>query len=100
MRLTASGFTELVGEAVHCLRILGVSAASGSGGGRDRELAPVMQGAVAFLLAMEHKYGQMGLFVPKSSAVYERYHAAFCGFVGLIDSPPLRRPEQCAMSPA
>jgi hypothetical protein len=43
-----------------------------------------MREGVAFLLVAEHKRGQCGLWVPRTAKAYNRYHAAYCGVVGLI----------------
>ena len=51
---------------------------------------------MAYLLQAEYKTGSQGLWVKKSGKVYARYHAAYCGVVGLIEFPrhPPREPPE------
>ena len=50
----------------------------------DAAYASVFKEGVAFLLDCEHRRGQAGLWVAKTSPVYTRYHAAYCGIVGCL----------------
>mmetsp|Transcript_31529 Transcript_31529/g.40541 ORF Transcript_31529/g.40541 Transcript_31529/m.40541 type:complete len:984 (-) Transcript_31529:506-3457(-) len=70
---------ELVGEFVQCLRILQVTEE------RDPDIWPLVQQCMAYLIETERKKGSKGLFVSTTCPLYSRYHASYCGAVGLID---------------
>jgi len=70
---------ELVGEFVQCLRILQVTEE------RDPEIWPLVQQCMAYLIETERKRGSKGLFSSTTCPLYTRYHASYCGAVGLID---------------
>ena len=64
---------ELVGEMMAALRILGV----------DDDCDPLMTSGYAFLLGHEHGGRMLGNWVKSSADFYTRYHAAYCGIIGL-----------------
>lgn len=76
---------EIVGEFLHCLRILGVCQES------DPLLMPLMNGAMTYLLNFEKRKGKRGLWVKvHRTDAYDKYHAAYTGIVGLLTGlPPL-----------
>jgi hypothetical protein len=71
---------ELVGEFLHCLRIL--EYVPGVVG--NEELDQIYQIGVAYLVDTEKKFGSKGMFVPDNKSQYTRYHAAWTGIVGLL----------------
>ena len=80
---------EVVGEFVHCLRILGVTRTNREEE-QDREIFKLIDLAIDFLLDTEIRNGKRGEWVPRkrSTKAYDKYHAAYCGVVGLLDAPP------------
>ena len=80
---------EVVGEFVHCLRILGVTRTR-QVEEQDKEIFKLVDLAVDFLLDTEIQNGKCGEWVPRkrSTKAYDKYHAAYCGVVGLLDAPP------------
>ena len=91
------GDPELVGEFLHCLRIFGVGIDSGGGSGGKkanawREGAEQWMGdGVAYLLNTERRFGSKGSWVSDNTEFYTRYHAAYCGIVGLLELGDMRR---------
>jgi hypothetical protein len=80
---------EIVGEFVHCLRILGVTRTK-SKEEEEKAVSKIVDIAVDFLLDMEIRNGKCGQWVPnkRTTKAYDVYHAAYCGIVGLLDAPP------------
>ena len=74
---------------VHCLRILGVTRTK-QVEEQDKEIFKLVDLAVDFLLDTEIQNGKCGEWVPRkrSTKAYDKYHAAYCGVVGLLDAPP------------
>src|SRR4051812_30364635 len=72
---------ELVGEFLHCLRIL--EYVPGLAG--NEELDVVFRTGVAYLIDTEKRYGLKGTFVSDGKPSYSKYHAAWTGIVGLLD---------------
>mmetsp|Transcript_8768 Transcript_8768/g.12188 ORF Transcript_8768/g.12188 Transcript_8768/m.12188 type:complete len:620 (+) Transcript_8768:3-1862(+) len=72
------GDPELVGEFIHCLRILDITKAN------DPNAWDVIRRGMLYLLNVERGLGSKGIWVPANKKVYDRYHAAFCGIVGLL----------------
>eukprot|EP01032_Pedospumella_encystans_P017555 gene17555-20000_t len=72
---------ELVGEFLHCLRVLQYTPA------RDPDLEQLFQDGMDFLLQREKHYGCMGRWVAtcrsKREDIYTQYHACYCAVVGL-----------------
>lgn len=64
------GDAELVGEFVHTLRLFGAD-----------EWAPAMLQGTRFLLKTERR----GMFVGADEPYRKRYHAAYCGLIGLAE---------------
>ncbi len=87
---------EIVGEFVHCLRILGVGETTTTtttttmSNDDDHDVIKIINIAVDFLLDTEIKNGKRGEWVPRkrTTRAYDRYHAAYCGVVGLLDTVP------------
>ncbi len=52
----------------------------------DPELAVIVRYAQDFLVAAESKLGSKGLFVSKKKDVKDKYHASYCGIIGLLES--------------
>eukprot|EP00941_MAST-03F_sp_MAST-3F-sp1_P006109 g6109.t1 len=82
--ITALEDAEIVGEFLHCLRILGVSEET------DPHLTPLMNGAMAWLIEFEdHRNRRDGCWVKKQGTnSYDQYHSAYCGIVGLLVKNP------------
>lgn len=83
------GDAEIVGEFLHCLRILGVSEDSNGGVHNDDEgddtLRGAMRYAVKFMLLKEKQHRSKGLWVQeRGTTCYDRYHSSYCGVVGLL----------------
>ena len=56
-----------------------------------------MDDGVSFLLNTERKFGCKGSWVSDATAFYTRYHAAYCGIVGLLElGDATARPPQSA----
>eukprot|EP01034_Spumella_vulgaris_P026895 gene26895-33544_t len=72
---------EIVGEFIHCLKILQYTEES------DPQLAVIIRHGMDFLVETERSLGAEGLFVARSADFKDRYHASYCGAVGLLDSP-------------
>jgi len=71
---------EIVGEFLHCLRILQY----------DPRTDPVavtdlVEQGMDFLLDTERQLGRRGTWVPDSRDFYTRYHAVYCAIVGLAE---------------
>jgi len=65
---------ELVGEFLQALHILDTP-----------HEHPVMQKGYHFLIGAEKKGKMRGNWVPSSAPFYQRYHAAYCGIIGLAE---------------
>ena len=65
---------ELVGEFLQALHILDTP--------HDH---PAMQKGYHFLIGAEKKGKMRGNWVPSSAPFYQRYHAAYCGIIGLAE---------------
>ncbi len=78
---------ELVGEFLHCLRLFGVP-----------ETDPRLRTGCEFLRSVEAGPTRRGTWVPERASYYKRYHAAFCGVLGLMpivfDAPTVSAPVQ------
>ena len=79
---------EIVGEFVHCLRIL--CPRSSYSAKNDPRNSPhhirIVEEGVAYLLIHEKRRGCKGLWVSGTKEIYSRYHAAYTGVAGLADS--------------
>jgi hypothetical protein len=53
----------------------------------DPHLAVIVRFAMDFLVQCERELGCVGLFVARTGDFKDRYHASYCGAVGLLDSP-------------
>jgi hypothetical protein len=73
---------ELIGEFVHCLRVLGVDP-SRFPGSEDVLLEMAYLDAVQCLRQLETN----GMWTSHTSSPYARYHSAWCGIVGLVCGP-------------
>jgi hypothetical protein len=47
----------------------------------------IVRFAMDFLVQREKELGCVGLFVSRTADFKDRYHASYCGAVGLLDSP-------------
>jgi len=75
---------ELVGEFLHCLSILGYSLEDGATNQAVEGLRRSFTDALRFLIASEASFDRSGRWTQKNSVAYARYHATWCGIVGLI----------------
>jgi hypothetical protein len=75
---------ELVGEFLHCLCILGYEPNDKYTNEHVAGLKELFLESTKFLIANERNYGESGTWTLKSSVAYARYHAAWCGVVGLV----------------
>jgi len=71
---------ELLGEFLHCLRVLGLD--PGNPQGEDPLLVEAYWDGVACLVENE----KAGMWTSSTSAPYARYHSAWCGIVGLLST--------------
>lgn len=78
MQVISMGDTELTGEFLQCLRILGISRDT------DRVVWPMIVRAISYLLDVESHYGSVGMFSSSSDGAYNRYHTTYCAIVGLL----------------
>jgi hypothetical protein len=78
---------ELVGEFLHCLRLLGFDPAARPCP-EHPSLVKAYREAVAYLVRAEDK----GMWTSSVSTPYARYHSAWCGVVGLIPVSNAREP--------
>ena len=65
---------ELVGELLQALHILATPHSH-----------PAMQKGYHFLLGAEKPGKMRGNWVPTSGSFYQKYHAAYCGIIGLAE---------------
>jgi len=77
-RVTSMHDAELIGEFLHCLRVLGVDPSKPES--EDAQLMLVYWEGVSMLVKME----SAGQWTASTSVPYARYHAAWCGVVGLV----------------
>ena len=69
----------------HCLRLPSTLSLQLLGVREDDPCyADVFKEGIAYLLHAEHSSGDGGLWVPKTSSAYSRYHAAYTGVVGCM----------------
>lgn len=70
---------EIVGEFIHCLYILG------HGFGANAGLDDLLNASVHFLVREEAQvFGKRGAWTSNGSVLYAKYHASWCGIVGLL----------------
>ena len=72
---------EIVGEFLHCLRILQYDPRTD-----PAALTDLVEKAMDFLLHTERELGCRGTWVSDSIDFYTRYHAVYCAVVGLAES--------------
>eukprot|EP00939_MAST-03C_sp_MAST-3C-sp1_P002178 g2178.t1 len=102
-RVVHMGDAEIVGEFVHCLRIFGVvDDACDDRDPNEGDLARMaLTLGVEFLIDKELKHGSKGSWVGSKmidgsrTTKYDRYHAAYCGVVGLLWGPPPHHTKVC-----
>ena len=71
---------ELVGEFLHCRRILQYDPLYD-----PSALTALMRLGMDFLVRTERRLGGKGIWLPPTRDFYSRYHAVYCAVVGLSD---------------
>ena len=84
---------EIVGELIHCLYILGYQMNDEVINKAIPKLRDLFIRSLEFLINCEGSFKECGMWTDKASVAYARYHAAWCGIVGLMphfsNEPPV-----------
>ncbi|KAH9255408.1 hypothetical protein BASA81_006527 [Batrachochytrium salamandrivorans] len=84
---------EIVGEFIHCLYILGYEFE------KNLVLDNLINTSVEFLLREEAQvFGKRGAWTSNGSVLYAKYHASWCGIVGLLPRMLQSKSISCAQA--